>query len=119
MAGYVGAMAGFNRDVRLVFIADIGIGFILFGGIHAVLLNLYLLRMGFTMPQVGLVNSAGFLTVSVFALLAGAVEAMLSPKKALIVGLGSMVVSLLLLSLADLSRTGERCDGLFPRVRHE
>ena len=102
MTKYLSAMREVNRDVRLVFIADTGIGLTFFGGIYTVLLNLYLLRMGFPTPQIGLVNSTGLLTVGVFAPLAGAVGSKWSLKKALTIGLSCTVVSMFLLPFADL-----------------
>jgi len=43
-----------------------------FAGIHAVLLNLYLLRLGYVPEFISLVNAAGLLTLGVFSLPAGA-----------------------------------------------
>jgi len=58
-----------GRDVRYllltVAVAELSIG------IYDMLLNLYLVRLGFAAPFVGLVNAVGFLSMGVFCVLGG------------------------------------------------
>ena len=54
VAAYWRALRLFSRDVHFYLITAALIGFTVFGGIYAVLLNLYLLRLGYGPPFVGL-----------------------------------------------------------------
>ena len=47
------ALSLFNRDVRLVLFSQALIGFTIFGGVYTVLLNLYLLRLGYGPQMIG------------------------------------------------------------------
>ena len=46
MNDYLKTLRRFNRNVRLLFVANAILGFVFFG-IYALLLNLYLLRLGY------------------------------------------------------------------------
>ncbi len=78
------------------------IGFALDGGIYAVLLNLYLVRLGFGPEQIGLINAIGTLSFALMALPAGALGQRWGSRRMLLVGLGGLVVGAVLLPLADL-----------------
>ena len=56
------------------------VGFALDGGIYSVLLNLFLLRLGFGPELIGLVNSAGTLTFALASLPAGALGGRLGSR---------------------------------------
>jgi len=63
----------FNRNVRFFLLATAVHGFVFFG-IYALLLNLYLLRLGYDSKFIGLVNGSGPLMLAVFSLPAGIVS---------------------------------------------
>jgi MFS family permease len=72
-----------------------------FAGIYAVLLSLYLIRLGYGVDFVGLVNTAGALALAVFAIPAGAFGARWGYRKMVILGLTGGVVFSALLILAQ------------------
>ena len=65
------ALALFNRDVRLVLFSQALIGFTIFGGVYTVLLNLYLLRLGYGPQMIGQVNAVGALSFALLSMPAG------------------------------------------------
>jgi len=69
---YLSAFRLFSRDARLYLMTAALFGFTVFGGIYAVLLNLYLLRLGYGPQFVGLINGTGQLAFAIFCLPAGA-----------------------------------------------
>ena len=85
VTGYLQALRLFNRNVRIFILSALLLGFAFFG-IYAVLLNLYLLRLGYGPTVVGLVNGAGFLAYAVFSLPAGALGARFGTRRMLQVG---------------------------------
>ena len=62
-----------NRNVRFFLMATAVHGFVFFG-IYALLLNLYLLRLGYGSEFIGLVNGIGPLMLAIFSLPAGVVS---------------------------------------------
>ncbi len=60
----------FHRNVYLVFICSFIFGFILFGGLYQVLVNLFLIRMGYGTEFIGLVNGMSLLFLSLGSLCA-------------------------------------------------
>lgn len=78
------------------------VGFAVDGGIYAVLLNLYLVRLGFGPEQVGLVNATGTLVFALASLPAGVLGEHWGSRRALLLGLGLMAAGGLLLPGADL-----------------
>lgn len=85
VTGYFHAMRLFNRNVRIFILSALLLGFAFFG-IYAVLLNLYLLRLGYGPTVVGLVNGMGFVAYAVFSLPAGALGARYGTRRMLQVG---------------------------------
>lgn len=77
------------------------VGFALDGGIYSVLLNLFLLRLGYGPELIGLVNSAGTLTFAIASLPAGALGARFGSRATMLAGLALMLVGGVLLPLAD------------------
>ena len=65
------ALPLFNRDVRLMLFSQALIGFTIFGGIYTVLLNLYLLRLGYGPQLIGQINAAGALSFALLSIPAG------------------------------------------------
>jgi len=60
-----------DPDVRRILFSSLLLAFTLFGGIYSVLLNLYLLRLGYGPQFVGAVNASGSLAFAAFSLLSG------------------------------------------------
>jgi len=54
------AWQSYNRQARIYFLAVIAMGFAI-DGVYTVLLNLYLLRLGYGTEFIGLVNAVGLL----------------------------------------------------------
>lgn len=77
------------------------VGFALDGGIYAVLLNLYLVRMGYGPELIGMINSAGQLTFAIFSLPAGAIGSRWGSRRALLLGMVLMMLGTLVAPLAD------------------
>ena len=53
LGAYVRDLWGFDRNVRLYLISGALVGFAAAGGIHTVLSNLYILRLGYGFELVG------------------------------------------------------------------
>ena len=99
-SGYLEKLRMFNRDVRLYLITSALIGFTVFGGIYPVLLNLYLLRLGYGPEFIGIVNASFPFAMVVFSLPAGVLGQRFSTRRMMIVGLGLCVLGSGLLPLA-------------------
>ena len=65
---YLQTVRQFNRNVRLFLLSAALIGFTTSGGVQGVLLNLYLLRLGYGLDFVGQINSIGGLVFALFSL---------------------------------------------------
>jgi MFS family permease len=90
----------FRRDVRLFLVTAALVG-LAWDGIRTVLLNLYLLRLGYGPELVGLVNAAGALAFAVLCLPAGAMGTRWGSRNMLIAGLSLLAVGFGLLPLAE------------------
>lgn len=99
---YLSALRLFRRDVRLFLLTSFLIGFTIFGGIYTVLLNLYLLRLGYGPEFVGLVNAVRSLGLALFSLPAGAVGTRWGSRRTMIAGLTFAALGNTLLPLAEL-----------------
>jgi MFS family permease len=84
---YLHTLRRFNRDVRLCLVATALIGFTLSGGIYSVLLNLYLLRLGYGPEFIGLVNAMSPLAVVLSSFPAGAIGERWGSRNSIIAGL--------------------------------
>ena len=91
----------FGRDARLLLLGVAVVGFALDGTI-AVLLNLYLLRLGYGPEFVGVVNSGGLLVFALCSLPAGMVGSRWGSRRVMMTGYGIGVVGGVVLSLAEL-----------------
>jgi MFS family permease len=87
--------------VARYFVAVALVGFAIDGGIYSVLLNLFLVRLGYGPEAIGLINAAGTLTFALACLPAGAIGARWGSRPIMLLGLGLMAVGSLLLPLAD------------------
>lgn len=108
MQSYLQTLRLFNRDVRLYLAATILFGFSLFGGITSLLLNLYLLRLGYGPTFVGWVNATGAFSFAVCSLPAGFMGARWDPRRVMIAGIGIAIIGNGLLSQAELVAPGNR-----------
>ena len=87
LGDYVSALRGLNRNIRLFLIVPMLLGFTIWGGISAVLTNLYLVRLGYGPDFVGLLNSVQALSMAVFALPAAAISRRFGCRRSMVVGL--------------------------------
>jgi MFS family permease len=101
--------ASFVRELRLLnstvarYFATIAVvGFAIDGGIYAVLLNLYLLRLDYGPEQIGLINAVGTLTFGLSSLPAGALGSRWGSRNMLMLGLGMLLVGCGLIPFADM-----------------
>jgi predicted MFS family arabinose efflux permease len=97
---YTEAFRHFSRNARLLLVACALQGFAFFG-IYALLLNLYLLRLGYGPDFVGQVNAAGPLAMAVASLPAGVFSRRYGSRLGLIVGFFFSSLGLLLLPLNE------------------
>ena len=91
----------FNRNVRLYLLSGALIGFTAAGGIYGVLLNLYLLRLGYGLELVGPVAAAGALSYAVFCLPAGALGRRWGSRRMMVLGMILIVLGNGVLPLAE------------------
>jgi MFS family permease len=75
-------------------------GFTLFGGIYSLLMNLYLLRLGYGPEFVGLIHAVGLLAWAGACLPAAAVGRRIGSRAAMIAGMGLAALGYVLLPLA-------------------
>lgn len=101
LSSYVTTLRSFQRNVWLYFAAMSLIGFTVDGGIYSVVFNLFVLRLGYGPEFVGQVNSVGLLAFAICSLPAGALGARLGNRRAMIVGLFTLMLSSLLLALSE------------------
>ena len=101
MVRYFQGLRQLGPAVGLYFLCVGLVGFVLDGGVFAVLLNLYLIRLGYGPEMIGLINSAGTLTFALASLPAGALGSRFGSRAMLLIGIAMMLVGCLLLPLAD------------------
>ena len=101
IAEYWVAIRIFNRDTRLFLVAG-AIHAMAIVGIYGVVLNLYLVRMGYGIEFIGLINAAGLLSFAIFSIPAGYVAQRWGIRRTMIASLGIGVVAMGLMPLADL-----------------
>ena len=83
-------------------------GFAIFGGIYPILLNLYLLRLGYGPEFIGLLNASGSLCIAIFCIPAGALGSRWGSRQVMIAGLLLLVAGNGLLPLAEFAPAGSR-----------
>ena len=98
---YLRTLRLFNRDVRLYMVTLGLIGFSYFG-ITSVLLNLYLLRLGYGTEFIGLVNGIVAVGFAGFSLPAGIIGGRWGTRRAMIAGVSLIVTAFALLPAAEL-----------------
>ena len=97
---YVQQLRSFHRDVRLFLITAALEGFSI-AGIRTVLFNLYLLRLGYGPEFVGLTNAVGWVALSGFSPIAGALGTRWGNRRALLGGIVLMSAGTGLLPMAE------------------
>ena len=100
-ARYLHGLRALGPAVGLYLVGVALVGFALDGGVYAVLLNLFLRRMGYGPELIGAVNAAGMLAFALTSLPAGALGARWGSRAMMIAGLTVMASGTLLLPLAD------------------
>jgi MFS family permease len=101
LSTYWNTVKSFNRDVRIFLLTALIIGFTVFGGIYSLLLNLYLLRLGYGPEFVGALNATGLLALAFLALPAGSLGGRWGVRRAMIVGLSICTAGFGLLPFAE------------------
>ncbi len=101
----------FNSQARLFFAVIVGLTFVA-DGLVSVLLNLYLLRLGYGTEFIGLVNAVGLLTFGLASLPAGILGSRLSPTALMKFGAIFCLVGGILLPMAEWLPPGWRELGL-------
>ena len=99
---YVHSLRQLQPDLGRYFLAVALLGFAVDGGVYAVLLNLFLARLGYGPEAIGLVNATGMVVFALASLPAGIVGERWGSKRVMLTGLGLLVVGAVLLPLADL-----------------
>src|SRR3954452_1233883 len=102
--------------VTRYFVAVALVGFAIDGGIYSVLLNLFLLRLGYGPEQIGLINAAGTLAFALACLPAGVIGARWGSRQIMLLGLALLAIGSLLLPLADLLAPSWRLAWLLAQV---
>ena len=108
---YMHSLRHIPRDVCLTMVTE-AIGYGVAFGVFGVLLNLYLLRMGYGPQFIGLVNGAGWMGMMLGAPLAGPVSRRWGARRTMIVGFCGGTAGFGLVGLADLVPAGFRDVGL-------
>ena len=102
ITSYFDEFRRFNRDIRMYFLAAGLLGFSYFG-IVTVLLNLYLLRLGYDTKFIGLVNGSTALAFATTSVGAGIVGTRWGYRRAVMLGLGLVGLSAALLPLGEMA----------------
>lgn len=100
MTSYLNTIKQFNTNLRFFFAATAVHSFIFFG-IYTLLLNLYLLRLGYGSAFIGLVNGIAPLVLALASLPANFITTHIGCRKAIIVGYLFIAVGFLLLPLSS------------------
>jgi MFS family permease len=91
-----------GRDVRLYLVTSALVGLTVYGGIQTVLLNLYLLRLGYGPAFIGSANAATWLSFALFSLPAGMLGRRWDTRRMMIAGMIGMIGGAGLVPMAEL-----------------
>jgi MFS family permease len=100
MSAYFRSIRLFNRDVKMYLITSALIGFSYFG-VLTVLLNLYLLRLGYGAEFIGLANGSTALAFALFSAPAGALGSRFGYRRVVIAGVCFLTFSTTVFPLAE------------------
>lgn len=98
---YVQRLRKLSPTVALYFVTIALVGFAIDGGVYAVLLNLFLLRLDYGTEAIGLINAAGTLTFALSSLPAGLLGERWGSRRMILIGLSLLMVGSALLPFAD------------------
>jgi MFS family permease len=98
---YLQKLRLFDRDVRLFLVSAAVVG-LAWDGVRTVVLNLYMLRLGYGPEFIGLVNAVGALLFALSCLPAGALGSRWQSRRVLVAGVVLLAASFGLLPLAEL-----------------
>ncbi len=96
----VQSIRAFNPQARIFFVVLVGLSVVV-DGLYSVLLNLYLLRLGYGTEFIGLVNAVGLLTFGIASLPAGILGSRMSTTGLMKAGAAVSLVGGLLLPMAE------------------
>ena len=105
---YVSKLRLLSRDMRLLLATSTLIGFTVFGGIYTVLLNLYLLRLGYEARFIGLINGVGLLSSGLFSVPVGVVSERVGMRRMLILSMILGTIGFVALPCAEFAPAGLR-----------
>ncbi|MFC1526950.1 MFS transporter [Candidatus Latescibacterota bacterium] len=94
MREYLLTLRSFGRDTRLALLTAGLLGFAVYGGIYFLLLNLYLVRLGYDETFVGHVNAIGQLGFALSTIPAGLLGTRWGSRRIIILGLSLSVIGL-------------------------
>jgi MFS family permease len=92
-----------SRNARLLLTTSTLLGFTVFGGIYTVLLNLYLLRLGYGARFIGLINGVGLLSSGLFSVPVGIISERAGIRRMLIVSMILAGIGFVALPCAELA----------------
>lgn len=92
---------GLHRNVYVAFVCTFFFGFLIFGGVYQVLVNLLLVRLGFGPEFVGLLNGLGLLFISIGSVLGAVLGQRMSSITLMRAGYFIFSVGMLLFPLAS------------------
>lgn len=110
---YLTALSTLGRDARLALLSSAVLGFAVYGGIYFLLLNLYLLRLGYDEAFVGRVNATGQLAYVIFTVPAGVLGAHWGSRRAMALGMALAGAGLALLPCGEALMP----EALFPGIQ--
>ena len=111
LSTYQNAYRLLSHEVRMYLFSSALVGISYFG-ITAVLLNLYLLRLGYGPEFIGAVNGSTAVAFAVSSLPSGALGARLGIRKMMLLGIGCLAAGVLFLPLAELLPGGWQAGGI-------
>lgn len=104
--GWRRAMGAFSRDARLYLASAALMGFTIFGGVYSLLMNLYLLRLGYGPGPIGAVNAAALLGWALACLPAGRLGRRWGSRRSMVIGMAVSMAGHLALPLCELAPEG-------------
>ena len=109
---FIRTFRSFSRDVKLHLLASMLLGFSYFGFV-AVLLNLYLVRLGYDERFIGLVNAGAPIAFATCSVPAGLLGQRIGSRRAIILGITLLAFSMGLMPLAELLPLAWQNSGFF------
>ncbi len=108
LTDYAGTLRSFNRDTRLFLFVSMLVGFTIFPGVPAVLLNLYLLRLGYEPQFIGMTNGLASLGYALSCLPSAVMGNRWGIRRMMVAGLFACMIGYGVLPLAAAIPVGLR-----------